>query len=103
MRFRPKEKAAVALLSVTLLSHVINCHKRVYTKKSRRRFGIHPILRIRETHGIFYTVYPELRKHPDRFFKFFRMTPEIFDLLLSKVRPFLEKKSIPENSDFDDP
>ena len=43
--------------------------------------------------GEFYTLYPDLRHYPAKFFQFYRMSVTRFDLLLSKVAPRLRKKA----------
>lgn len=61
-----------------------------------RRFGVHPINRERENYGEFHHLYLNLRRFPDRFWQYCRMSVPSFDLLLEKVRPKLtrQKKAI---------
>lgn len=42
--------------------------------------------------GEFHHVYKNLRQHPDRFFKFLRMSIETFDFLVSKIKDRISKK-----------
>lgn len=47
----------------------------------------------RGTYGEFHHVYKDLRQHPDRFFKFLRMSVETFDFLVSKIMNRITKKT----------
>jgi hypothetical protein len=61
--------------------------------KSKPRLWVHPINRNRETFGEFHHLVNEFRSHEDRFFKYFRMTLDSFDLLVNMVNPIAYKKS----------
>ena len=51
----------------------------------RRRHWVHPINKSRKEEGEYYTLYPRLREDPERFYGYFRMLPEQFDYILSKI------------------
>lgn len=53
---------------------------------------MHPILQSREMLGEYHRLISELREHPDRFFTYFRMTPEIFDELLSLIEQSIQHR-----------
>ncbi|KAK3931994.1 Protein ALP1-like [Frankliniella fusca] len=59
-----------------------------------RRWWVRPIYFERKEKGAWYTLIPKLRAHDtEKFYEFFRMTPEAFDRLLKLVRPHLTKYS----------
>lgn len=41
---------------------------------------------------MFHTLHSKLRKYSDKFFEFYRMSPNSFDYLLQAVSPSLKKK-----------
>lgn len=45
------------------------------------------------TLGCYCTLVQELKNHPDKFFNYTRMLLEVFNTLLNKVTPLLEKTS----------
>ena len=53
---------------------------------------VHPINELRLEKGEFYTLYPDLRHFPPKFFNMYRMSVPKFDALLTKLVPHLEKK-----------
>ena len=54
---------------------------------------IHPLNEDRIEKGEFYTLYPDLRQYPVKFFQYYCMIVAQFDLLLWKLSPRLRKKS----------
>jgi hypothetical protein len=68
------------------LGLVLLCRRR---RKNGRRHWVHPINQKRLTFGEFHQLYPDLRKDPERFKQYFRMFPEKFDELRSKVHPII--------------
>ena len=52
---------------------------RIRKNKIRRRYWVHPIYSCRLLKGKFYTLYENLRKHPIKFFSYFRMNISTFD------------------------
>ena len=58
-----------------------------------REVWIHPLNEERMEKGEFYTLYPDLRHYPAKFFQFYRMSVTRFDLLLGKVAPRLRRKA----------
>ncbi|XP_068123187.1 putative nuclease HARBI1 [Hyperolius riggenbachi] len=57
-----------------------------------RRWWVHPLLQERQQKGQFSVLYQDLRKHPVKFFKYSRMSVDLFDHLLTILRPHLLKK-----------
>ena len=57
-----------------------------------RRYWVHPTLLKRPSQGEFHQLVNELRVHPDRFFTYFRMTPNTFNELLSICGPRLVRQ-----------
>lgn len=65
-----------------------------FLKMKRKRKQSRYIYGVREKFGHYHTLVPQMRLHDhDSFIKFFRMTPEKFDLLLSYVGPIITKSS----------
>jgi len=59
-----------------------------------RRWWVRPINKRRAEYGDFLTLFSELKKDPDLFFRYTRMDVPTFYELLQLVGPHLEKKSI---------
>jgi hypothetical protein len=55
--------------------------------------GIHPINQLRNVYGEFHHLYWQLRKYPERFFEYLRMSVETFDFILSRVSHRLQKQT----------
>lgn len=64
-----------------------------YLNKKKKRQAVHKMNQCRGTYGEFHHVYKDLRQHPDRFFKFLRMSVETFDFLVSKIMNRITKKT----------
>ena len=58
----------------------------------RREYWVHPINELRFEKGEFYTLYPDLRHFPNKFFNMYHMTVAKFDTLLEKVEPVLRRQ-----------
>lgn len=67
-------------------------------KKSKRwinrRWWVRSINERRAAYGDFLTLFTELKKDPDLFFRYTRMDIDTFYELLNMVQPYLQKKSI---------
>lgn len=61
------------------------------SQSKKRRYGVHPVNRYRNEYGEFHHLYKQLKKYPERFFQYMRMSVETFDLLLQKVERNIEK------------
>lgn len=57
----------------------------------RRRWWVRSINNMRSYQGDFMHLFQELKYDVDIFFKYTRMNKDTFNLLLSKVRPYLQK------------
>lgn len=60
--------------------------------RRNRRYSVHPLFVVRSRHGEFHHLYCDLRRHPDRFFEFMRMSVQTFDFILAKVETHLLRK-----------
>ncbi|KAM4033162.1 uncharacterized protein ACNLHF_017516 [Anomaloglossus baeobatrachus] len=72
-----------------VLAFYIAEKERQRRKRRRRRFWVHPINDVRLAHGVFTTLYLELRSHPDHFFRYVRMSAAMFDTLVERVEPLI--------------
>ena len=61
-------------------------------KKKKTRLWVHPINKARRRLGEYHRLVQELRLDNERFYRYFRMSSEKFDLLLSKVGPKIQRK-----------
>jgi hypothetical protein len=55
----------------------------------RKKFGVHPITSQMLLKGKFYSLYEDLKAHPQKVFRYFRMSSAIFDKLLVLLDPSL--------------
>lgn len=60
--------------------------------RPERKYWIHPINSSREELGQFDVFYENIRRYPEKFFEYFRMSIASFDELLHKIRPFTTKQ-----------
>ena len=75
---RRKKKATAALLLFR-------------RKKYNRRYWVHPINQMHNDLGEFNTLYKDLRKYPDRFYTYYRMSTEQFDTILAQIQHLIYK------------
>lgn len=61
-------------------------------KPTGRRKWVHPSLLCRATEGEFHTLFPQLLDDETKFFQYFRMSREQFEILLSKIGSDLKKQ-----------
>nr|CAH7754815.1 unnamed protein product [Callosobruchus chinensis] len=52
-------------------------HLYQYRKKYSRRCNIQEINKSRDIHGEFHHLYQQLREHPEKFYSYFRMKPQL--------------------------
>nr|XP_021199978.2 uncharacterized protein LOC110383508 [Helicoverpa armigera] len=64
----------------------------VSTLRKRRRIWVHEINQKRKKLGE-NKLCKELQQHSDRFFTYFRMSPETFDYLHNQLQPYIQKKN----------
>ncbi|KAI7806549.1 hypothetical protein IRJ41_007875 [Triplophysa rosa] len=62
-------------------------------RKIKRKYWVHPVLRLRNEEGEFHLLIMELRDYPDRFKIYFRMSVAQFDALLAILKPHIKKKT----------
>ncbi|XP_072010865.1 uncharacterized protein [Engystomops pustulosus] len=62
---------------------------RSHHPRRKRRRWVHPIVSQRLTKGVFHTLYLDLRKDPDKFISFCRLSITLFDQLVAELRPAL--------------
>ena len=58
---------------------------------SNREIWVHPINLEREQYGEYHHLMPQLRRDPERFQKYFRMSPGTFDYVVQQVSPGIMK------------
>ncbi|CAG5006499.1 unnamed protein product [Parnassius apollo] len=63
-------------------------------KEDKRKHWVHPLYKKRLSIGQFHTLYPELRKHPEKFYDYFNMTSHTFDELLKSITQYIAKNNI---------
>jgi hypothetical protein len=63
------------------------CAFEIRRRKRKRQFCVHPLTTQRLLKGQFHKLYENLRSHPDKFFKYYRMSISSFDELLKLVGP----------------
>ena len=80
---------------------LILCLRRRRERRCRylKRFRTRPIFQKREQLGEYFNLVQELRSGDhEGFFNYFRMSPEQFDYLHEKIRPFITKSSLKRDS-----
>ena len=80
-RFQRKKRKIVAAYLLT------------QDEQYQRDYWVHPINKERHLKGEYFTLYPELREYPEKFFRWFRMSIEQFDFLLQELTPSLQKQN----------
>lgn len=59
--------------------------------KSERRYWVHPLNVEREKTGHFKDFFENIRRYPQKFFEYYRMSISSFDELLEILRPHITK------------
>ncbi|CAJ0931340.1 unnamed protein product, partial [Ranitomeya imitator] len=81
----------IAILGLLLL--ILNRHTRLRQRRQRRRaqkrMWVHPLVAERTEKGHFYVLYNDLRRYPDKFLSFCRLSILAFDRLLTILAPHL--------------
>lgn len=65
---------------------------RHFKRDKKRRYCVHPILSDRLSSGIFHTLHSKLKEHPDKFFKYYRMSEETLNEIISFVGPSIKRQ-----------
>ena len=60
-------------------------------KKYNQKYWVHPINQTCKDFGEFHTLYKDLRKYPDRFYTYYRMSTEQFDTILAQIEHLIYK------------
>jgi hypothetical protein len=70
------------MTTLTFIFKVILCMLLVFRRRRlhQRKWWIHPILSNRKREGMFTVMHHKLRKYPDKFFEFYRMSEGSFDI-----------------------
>jgi len=63
------------------------------SKKTKRRFWVHDMLKKRNIEGEYITLYKELLDDDTKFFQYLRMSKYKFYDLLSNIEPVIKKKN----------
>ncbi|XP_064635332.1 uncharacterized protein LOC135492680 [Lineus longissimus] len=61
-------------------------------RKRRHQYWVHPILKERAVYGEYHHLVKKLFGYEDKFFLYFRMMPEHFNLLLDNVKGYITKE-----------
>lgn len=81
-----------------IISQLYDCYETIdeYLNKTKRvrRFRFDPSNKqMRDDYGIYGTFITKLEQHPERFYNFFHIDENIFELILSEISPCLIKQS----------
>ena len=63
----------------------------LYRRQKHHRYWVHPINQSHQQFGEFHTLYKDLRKYPDRFCTYYRMSTEQFDYILAQIEHLIYK------------
>ena len=63
----------------------------LYRRQKHCRYWVHPINQSCQQFGEFHTLYKDLRKYPDRFYTYYRMSTEQFDYILAQIEHLIYK------------
>ena len=63
----------------------------LYRRQKHHRYWVHPINQTCQQFGEFNPVYKYLRKYPDRFYTYYRMSTEQFDYILAQIENLIYK------------
>jgi hypothetical protein len=75
-----------------VIINTIIFRRRQRRKQKRCRLWISEINRKRRDFGIFHHLHPDLRNDEKKFYNFFRMSEELFAILLDLVGPEISKR-----------
>ncbi|KAM5138088.1 uncharacterized protein ACMZJ9_016663 isoform 2-T2 [Mantella aurantiaca] len=78
-----------AIAGIVLALAIIRERERARERRRRRRYRVYSLLAERE--GQFWTLYSDIRTHPEKFFHHIRMSIESFDHLLELCTPELHR------------
>ena len=60
-------------------------------KKYNQKHCVHPINQTHKDFGEFHILYNDLKKYPDRFYTYYRMSIEPFDTILAQIEHLIYK------------
>ena len=60
-------------------------------KKYNQKYWVHLINQTCKDFGEFHTLYKDLRKYPDRFYTYYRMSTEQFNTILAQIEHLIYK------------
>nr|CAH7754420.1 unnamed protein product [Callosobruchus chinensis]CAH7755664.1 unnamed protein product [Callosobruchus chinensis] len=63
-------------------------------RRRERKYWVHPILSDRTDFSLYITLYPELRRHEEKFFNYLSMSVRSFDYLMSMIENDPKSSSI---------
>ncbi|GFR21154.1 DDE Tnp4 domain-containing protein [Trichonephila clavata] len=87
-----KFEAGTHKISNTATAQMEKRPRRQRRKQKKNRLWIHKINRKRPEFGIFHHLHPDLRKDERKFYSFFRMSEELFSILLDLVGQEISKQ-----------
>ena len=82
------------VFSILICSFNHNCIKLPWLEdkhQQHHRYWVHPINQSHQQFGEFHTLYKDLRKYPDRFYTYYRMSTEQFDCILAQIEHLIYK------------
>ncbi|XP_067203044.1 uncharacterized protein [Linepithema humile] len=84
------KKRRILLLALLYIRRKRNERNTINIKK--RRYWVHPILQLKQQQGDWYNLVHEMRlQDTETFFNYMRMTLNMFDYILSRIKPFITK------------
>ena len=63
----------------------------LYRMEKHHGYWVQPINQSHQQFGEFHTLYKDLRKYPDRFYTYYRMSTEQFDYILAQIEHLIYK------------
>ena len=57
----------------------------LYRRQNHEMYWVHPTNQSHQQFGKFNTFYKDLRKYPDRFYTYYRMSTEQFDYIFAQI------------------
>ncbi|XP_077492061.1 uncharacterized protein LOC144102756, partial [Amblyomma americanum] len=89
---RQQRNGLVLRLIRTVLAVILRWRRR---QRRRPRWWVRPVFAVRKEEGLYHTAMRRMREGDhDLFYKFFRMTPQLFDEVLGLVSPDLTRQHV---------
>ena len=72
---------------------LLHLRRRRRLKRRERELCEHPIIAARTLEGAYYTLYGRLREDERKFCNYFRISTSIFDYIVDRLAPHLERQN----------